>query len=230
MTWEGLADWWIEELAADPVYSEEIGPLLLELLDPQPGARYLDVGCGNGRLMAIVGRTSLVVGCDLSRELLRRAIGFGPCLRTRLPELGCLRPGVFEGAYVSLVLEHLSDDRLFDQIGSAVGPTGVLAMVINHPIWTAPESSPIEESDGEILWRPGRYFGRGHSEEPAGAGTVRFYHRTLAAVLNAASNAGWDLDRVEERGVSPARVARYPEYAGQEQIPRLLGVRWRRRP
>jgi SAM-dependent methyltransferase len=229
VTWERLAGWWIDELAADPVYSDEIGPLVLDLLSPHPGARYLDVGCGEGRLMAILGRTSEVVGCDLSRELLERAIEFGPCLRTRLPELGCIRPEVFDGAYVSLVLEHLPDDRLFDQIGPAVRPAGVLAMVINHPIWTAPESSPIEESDGEILWRPGFYFGRGHSEEPAGVGSVRFYHRTLADVLNAASSAGWDLDRIEERGVSPAQVARYPEYLGQEQIPRLLGARWRRR-
>ena len=51
-------------------------------------------------------------------------------------------------------------------------------MVINHPIWTAPGSTPIEEPEGEILWRTGTYFGRGFSDEPAGKGKVRFYHRT----------------------------------------------------
>ena len=103
-----------------------------------------------------------------------------------------------------------------------------MAVVINHPVWTAPMSSPMEDSSGETLWRPGVYFGRGHSDEPAGRKTVRFYHRTMADLLNAASAAGWDLERLEERGISPAQVERYPDYAGQEHIPRLLGTTWRR--
>jgi hypothetical protein len=106
---------------------------------------------------------------------------------------------------------------------------GALAVVINHPIWTAPGSSPIEQEDGEVLWRPGRYFGRGHSDEPAGRQKVRFYHRTLASLLTSAAMAGWDLQRVEEAGISAAAVARTPAYAGQEEIPRLLGLRWLRR-
>jgi hypothetical protein len=106
---------------------------------------------------------------------------------------------------------------------------GHLALVINHPIWTAPRSSPIDNKEGEVLWRPGLYFGRGHSDEPAGKKKVRFYHRTTAALLNAASAAGWMLLRMEERGISRRQVERFPDYAGQEHIPRLLGARWVRR-
>jgi hypothetical protein len=80
-----------------------------------------------------------------------------------------------------------------------------------------------------VLWRPGRYFGRGHSDEPAGRRKVRFYHRTLASLLTTAATAGWDLWQVEEWGISAAAIARTPDYAGQEQIPRLLGIRWLRR-
>jgi hypothetical protein len=101
--------------------------------------------------------------------------------------------------------------------------------VINHPIWTAPKSSPIEDAAGETLWRPGIYFRRGYSDEPAGKSKVRFYHRTTAQLLNAAAEAGWHLEHLVEKGISAEQVARVPDYAGQEHIPRVLGVRWSKR-
>jgi SAM-dependent methyltransferase len=228
MTWEQLGNWWVEELAGDPAYDEEIAPLLLNLLDPQPNLLYLDVGCGTGRLAtSVVEAGGRVVGCDLNLELLQVARRECPVVQTRLPSLDWIRRASFNGAYVGLVLEHLEDEtEFFRQAATAVQPQGVLAMVINHPIWTAPGSTPIEDPGGEILWRTGSYFGRGHSDEPAGEAKVRFYHRTLADLVNAASNAGWDLQLMHESGISPRQMERFPEYAGQEQIPRLLGLRW----
>ena len=181
MTWDRLANWWIDELAADPAYDEEIAPLLVNLLDPQPGSLYLDVGCGTGRLVPRITECGArVVGCDHNRELLRIASKVCPVVQTLLPNLGWVRPGSFDGAYVGLVLEHIEDETsFFAQVAGAVRAGGVLAMVINHPIWTAPGSTPIEEPEGEILWRTGTYFGRGFSDEPAGKGKVRFYHRTI---------------------------------------------------
>ena len=231
MSWDRIDSWWLEELASDPAYEEEIQPLLLSLLRPEPDSLYLDIGCGDGRLMRPVrAEGSRVVGCDLSQLLLSRAIRYGPVVRCDLPSLKWVKPARFDGAYVGLVLEHLRDERsFFLSTANIVRPGGVLAMVINHPIWTAPKSSPIEDSGGEILWRPGTYFGRGFSREPAGDDKVTFYHRTMADLLNGASAAGWDLQRMEERGLSPQQVERVPEYSGQEHIPRLLGLRWARR-
>lgn len=229
MSWASLGDWWLEELNSDPAYEDEISPQLLGLLRPVTGDCYLDVGCGDGRLMARVEAAGgRVVGCDLNLDLLRKVKS--PVVQTILPDLAWVRAGSFDGAYLGLVMEHLEDEvSLFQAIARAVRSGGVLALVINHPIWTAPDSSPIEQSDGEVLWRPGRYFGRGHSDEPAGRQKVRFYHRTLASLLTGAATNGWDLQEVEESGISPAAVARVPDYAGQEQIPRLLGLRWLRR-
>ena len=231
MTWDRLANWWIEELAADPAYDEEVAPLLVSLLDPQPGSLYLDVGCGTGRLAPmLIDRGARVVGCDLNLELLHIARTECPVVQTRLPDLGWIREASFDGAYVGLVLEHIDDEvGFFTQAAEAVRPGGVLTMVINHPIWTAPGSTPIEEPEGEILWRTGTYFGRGFSDEPAGKGKVRFYHRTMAELLNSASAAGWDLRSMSEWGISQRQMERFPEYAGQEQIPRLLAILWARR-
>jgi SAM-dependent methyltransferase len=228
--WPSLGDWWLDELSGDPAYEEEVYPLLLDLLAPTEGDLILDIGCGDGRLMAqLAGIGARVVGCDFNRLLLSRARSEGPVVVAKLPQMTWARLGSFDKALVGLVLEHLPDERdFFEQAATVVRPEGIMAMVINHPVWTAPKSSPMEDSSGETLWRPGVYFGRGHSDEPAGRNTVRFYHRTMADLLNAASAAGWDLERLEERGISPAQVERYPDYAGQEHIPRLLGAMWRR--
>ena len=231
MSWEDLGEWWIDELTSDPAYEDEIGPHLIDLLDPEPGLLYLDIGCGEGRMMDRVASVGArVIGCDHNSKLLQRAVSRRPVVRLLLPDLGCLKKRAFDGALVGLVLEHLADEiGFFRQVARVIRRGGTLAVVINHPIWTAPQSSPIEQADGEVLWRPGKYFGRGYSDEPAGHMKVRFYHRTLSALLGAASDSGWDLRRITESGISPAQLARFPQYAGQEQIPRLLGLSWRRR-
>lgn len=221
----------MEELAGDPAYVEEIEPLVVRLLTPLPGSTYLDVGCGEGRLMAALSaRGARPVGVDLAHDMAIRARRHGPVVQTRLPALGCFADASFAGCVVSLVLEHIEDhEDLLGEMARVTVPGGVLALVVNHPVYTAPESAPIEEPDGEVLWRPGRYFDRGWSDEPAGRGTVRFHHRPLGDLLTSASVAGWDLGELVESGVSDAQVRRHPPLARQRHIPRILGARFRKR-
>ena len=99
------------------------------------------------------------------------------------PTLGFLRSGAYHGAYCVLVLEHIPDhEAFFAATARVVRPGGALALVTNHPSWTAPGSTPITDTDGEILWRPGDYFSAGHSVEPAGDGTVVFHHRSMGSI------------------------------------------------
>jgi SAM-dependent methyltransferase len=228
--WGELATWWRHELQDDPAYEADVTPLTLQLLEAQAGERILDVGCGEGRLMAILANSGASpFGMDLSQDLLRSARMFGPVVRLTLPRLAALDSDTFDAALVSLVLEHLEDEKtFFAELGRVVRVGGRLALVVNHPIFTAPESAPIQEDD-EVLWRPGRYFERGFSDERAGEGTIRFHHRTFAELLNAASAAGWDLQRVVELGATPSQIERNPALGQQRHIPRLLGAAWRRR-
>jgi trans-aconitate methyltransferase len=47
---------------------------LVDLLDPKPGERILDVGCGTGHLTAqIAARGATIVGMDASADMIRRA-------------------------------------------------------------------------------------------------------------------------------------------------------------
>jgi trans-aconitate methyltransferase len=52
----------------------ELGQAALDLLDPQPGERILDVGCGDGALTKkIAARGATVTGIDNSLEMIRTA-------------------------------------------------------------------------------------------------------------------------------------------------------------
>jgi len=129
----------------------------------------------------------------------------------------------YETVYAVLVLEHIANYVSFFFETARVALTGgVLALVANHPFWTAPDSTPITDADGEVLWRPGDYFSTGVTTVPIGAGRVEFHHRSLGAILDAAADAGWSLERLIEQP--------HHEYVAQAGIPRLLACRWRLLP
>lgn len=222
MEWLGLHDWWLEEVIGDPAYESVITPLLLDLLRPQSGDRYLDLGCGEGRVMREVARVAAGVhGVDINAELLRHA---GSGVVAWLPDLP-LRDDSYSGVYSVLTLEHIPDhERFFAEAARVTESGGILVVVVNHPVWTAPRSSPITDQYGEILWRPGDYFSAGLSQVRAGEGTITFHHRSMAGLLNAAADAGWSLEHMIELP--------HHELEDQDGIPRLMGCRWRltRRP
>ncbi len=221
MSWTQLGEWWRAELASDAAYEEVVTPLLLEVLQPQPGSVYLDLGCGDGRVMVQVSAAGAApVGVEIAPDLARLASTKAPTVVDRLPDLNAIRSQSVDGAYSVLVLEHLPETAsFFAGVARVVRPGGVFGLVINHPVWTDPGSTPITDEDGETLWRPGDYFEPGGaSEEPAGDDTVTFYHRSTAELLNGAASAGWSLELMIERP--------HHEIEDQSGIPRLMACRW----
>lgn len=217
MSWTYLTEWWLTEIADDPAYTQVVTPLLVQTLRPVSGSLYLDLGCGEGRVMRAVSKSGARThGLDINPDLVRRA---GQAVVADLLSIP-VRSDVYEGVYSVLTLEHVADHRLFfKETARVTRPGGVLAIVVNHPVWTAPDSTPITDAHGEVLWRPGDYFSNGLSELPAGESTVIFHHRSMADLLNAASNAGWSLEHMIEQA--------HHEYEDQAGIPRLLACRWR---
>lgn len=225
MTWEqGHADWWLGEVAGDPSYERDVDPLLHTLVPARSGPPLLDVGCGEGRYL---GRFGATIGIDLLPALARVARRRGPVVVGDASRSLPFADGAFSGAYAVLVLEHLADPgHLVDELARVVRPGGWLVVVHNHPVLTAPDSGPVVDmADGEVLWRWGGYLGGGHTDEPAGEGTVRFHHRTVAALLSRFADAGWSLQVLEERALGDMDD---PLFYAQRFVPRLLGGRWLR--
>ena len=219
MPWTELGEWWRDELADDPAYDSVTTPLLIEILRPQAGHTYLDLGCGEGRVMRAVGdRGAKTVGLDVNEGLLE---GISTALVATLPDIP-LKDDSVDGVYAVLVLEHLEDHgAVFVEAARVTRPDGVFCLVSNHPYWTAPGATPIED-DGEDLWRPGEYFGQGGTDIPIRDHLVRFEHRTMSEILNSAAAAGWSLETMVERP--------HHDHTSQSDVPRLLACRWRLLP
>ncbi|OFW66687.1 MAG: hypothetical protein A2Z12_08680 [Actinobacteria bacterium RBG_16_68_21] len=231
---DDLAEWWLAEVRGDPAYELEVLPLAMELLRPEPGRTYLDLGCGEGSLLRRVRAAGAdALGVDLSARLAAAARAAAPTIVGRLPELSFVRDRAVDGVTTVLVLEHLDEPEiLIAEAARVTVPGGVFALVVNHPVLTAPGSAPVvDPEDGEALWRWGDYLGSGFTEEPAGDhGSIRFHHRTIAQLLTSAAGHGWSLDVLIERGMDRERAHADPLLAVQRGIPRLLGVRWVRQP
>ena len=146
-----------------------------------------------------------------------------------LPDLAAIGDASVDGAYVVLALEHIHDlDGFFANVARVVRPGGRLAAVLNHPVYTAPNSGPVlDRTDNEMYWRFGDYLHPGASTEPAGEGQVEFIHRPLNVLFNAAAAAGWILEHVEEQGVGANAAGRDELLALHKDIPHLMAVCWR---
>lgn len=223
--WDRIAEWWIEEASSDPSYGNDVVPLLGSLLSTTTGV-VLDLGCGDGHLAPMLG--DRIVGLEGSEALARAAAVRFPVLVARAPDLRCIRSASIDTVVSVYLLDLLADeDAFFSSTASAVVDGGHLIVLINHPVFTAPGAAPLWDDD-EVLWRWGSYFQPGTTLEPAGPEFVRFHHRPLGTILSSAASAGWILETMLERPLSPSTIAEVPGYGGQEGIPRLLGVRWRR--
>lgn len=224
--WDDLADWWIDLVAGDPTQSADSLDLLGALVDGTGGLT-LDLGCGEGQVMRVLGGT--VIGVDLSGALLRRAGELGPVVRARLPDLGWARTDSVDRAAAVGIVDLLADHAtFFAETARVVRPGGHLVVVMNHPVCTAPDSEPLVDPDGEVLWRWGGYLRAGSWPQPAADRTVDLLHRPLGDLLTAAAETGWCLERMIERGPSDEAVEQLPGFAGQGHIPSMLGVRWKR--
>lgn len=218
MPWSDFGVWWLGEVEGDPAYEDVVTPLLLEVFQPKRGERYLDIGCGEGRLLrTIESLGATCFGVELDENLARHA--GRRCAAGQANALPFGESSV-DGAVIVLVLEHIESYQLaLREAARVVRPGGHLGLVMNHPTWTAPHSTPITDADGEVLWRPGDYFSNGFSEVPTRDASVRFYHRTMSSLLNAAAFEGWALDHMIEQP--------HHDLTDQQGIPRLIGCRWR---
>jgi SAM-dependent methyltransferase len=225
-TWDDLADWWTAEVQDDPAYEGDVHPILTELLEGTAGFA-IDLGCGEGQGMRLVGGD--VIGTDVSLPLLERASATAPVVQGVLPQLTWLKDGSLERAMSVYLVDLISDhETFFAETWRVIKPGGHLVVIINHPVFTAPGSAPFIDDDGQTLWRWGTYFEPGSSTEPAGDGTVEFFHRPVADLLTSAADSGWELEKMIERGLSAETIARIPGYIGQEHVPRLAGFKWKK--
>jgi SAM-dependent methyltransferase len=110
----------------------------LPALDPRPGERVLDAGCGTGSVLsALCAAGSRAAGLDFSRGMLRVARRNAPAAvlaQADLERAFPVRAGTFDALLSSLVSEHLADlRRFFAECFAALRRGGRLVFSAFHP-------------------------------------------------------------------------------------------------
>ena len=120
--------WNAADYARVGAFVAELGGAALDLLDPQPGERILDVGCGEGSLtVKIVERGATVVGIDSSPELVVAAKANGvDAIVLAAEEMNF--SGEFDAAFSNATLHWvLEKERAASAIFQALKPGGRFA-------------------------------------------------------------------------------------------------------
>jgi len=107
-------------------------------LDPRPGERVLDAGCGTGAYLRMLrGARSAPVGLDFSPGMLRMARQMAPEARVVQADLNRafpIRPGIFDAVISTLVSEHLTNLRsFFLEVYAALRRGGRFVFSAFHP-------------------------------------------------------------------------------------------------
>src|SRR5213079_1563438 len=69
-----IQEWNAEQYAKNARFVSDLGQAVLDLLNPQPGERILDLGCGDGALTEkLVAAGASVVGVDASTDMVNAA-------------------------------------------------------------------------------------------------------------------------------------------------------------
>jgi len=119
---------------------------VLEYIDPQPGERILEDGCGLGFYLHLLGRLSEaeVWGIELDRGRLAAALDDEYASKARLALGDVTRLPVADGSFdkliISEVLEHLDDDAAaMREVARVLKPGGVCAVTVPNagypPLW-----------------------------------------------------------------------------------------------
>ncbi|MFJ8162150.1 methyltransferase domain-containing protein [Streptomyces sp. NPDC096136] len=185
-------------------------PAMLALAGDVAGRRILDAGCGAGPLSAALrDRGALVTGLDASSgmlDLARRRLGDDVPLY--LADLGDRLPfedGAFDDVVASLVLHYLEDwDPVLAEVRRVLRPGGRLIVSVDHPIaaYTIHAARPdyFATTSYDFAWT-------------FGGQTVpmRFWRRSLRAMTQAFTAAGFRLAVIGEPQPDPAARDLFPE-------------------
>jgi ubiquinone/menaquinone biosynthesis C-methylase UbiE len=138
---------------------------IISALDPLPGLRILDLGCGKGRFSReLRARNAEVIGLDLSTSMLQQAVGIDRVRGSarRLP----FRSGSFDAVVAVEVFEHLANDMVDEvsrEVSRVLQPGGtfvlidknIFALDANRPWLPKVAVKWIDQKRGRWMYRAG---------------------------------------------------------------------------
>jgi SAM-dependent methyltransferase len=218
-------------------------PAVLELLDPQPGSKVLEIGAGHGVLAPHIAQAGAkYTGVDVSRRLLRlarkRYAHQGKFIlgdARNLSGLPGLYPGEFDAVVFMLSLQDMEPlQQILESAGWALKGGGCLVVLMTHPCFRVPRQSGWGWDEQRKLQyrRVDRYLTAlrvpMHTYPGKKNGVTLSFHRPLSEYINCLAACGLLLEQMEE-------IPTYKLHSGEPQakaknmanreIPLFVGLR-----
>ena len=209
------------------------------------GTRWLDAGCGEGRLArALAERGASVLGVDVAPGLIaaarRRARQLPAASRARLSfavaglaARGLVARESLDGVLASLALMHVP--RVEPPLAAwarALRPGGRLVLVLPHPCFMGPGTSWAARLPQVPRCVPVLEELRVRDYPPEGAQRFRFdasfpaptvnHHRSLEVLQDALAAHGFLTRRLREPRPTAQRAARDPAWEARRRVPFFL--------
>lgn len=201
-------------------------PIITSMLPDVRGKDILDIGCGMGqhaKQYADMGARS-VLGIDISEKMLDFArkhhaaqnITYQRLAMEDIAELD----GRFDLITSSLAFDYAEDlGELMAGIGNRMREDGKLVFSMSHPMataWDGTYDRYTRSESGERLYANiGNYFAEGRRVVKwVVVEAYEFYHRTLASIIHAITEAGLVIEACQESRVSEELRNQYPDLFG----------------
>ena len=119
-----------------------LGDVIRRVVKPRKGARVLEIGCGTGHNLGMLGEFGKLEACELdaiARGMASDRLG-RPVLEARLPDLSMFKTGSYDLIALLDVLEHVPDDvGSLKAIRKLLKPGGALLLTVpaNKWMWSA---------------------------------------------------------------------------------------------
>lgn len=239
--WDKVATWyngWVGKDGSE--YHRNLAiPAILELLNLQSNQKLLDIGCGTGVLAPYVAEMGAdYTGIDISPKLIQTAKRYhsdsgeffvmdARKLKNHLPPTG------FDACAFLLSIQDMNPlETVLHNAAYLLGNGAVLAILMTHPCFRIPRQSGWGYDEGRKLQyrRVDSYLStlkipmKQHKE-----GTTISFHRPLSAYINALSNAGFLVDKLDEITTYPQGKTKAERRADNE-IPIFMALRARKIP
>jgi ubiquinone/menaquinone biosynthesis C-methylase UbiE len=216
----------------------------MELLDPRPGERILEIGAGQGVLAAPVEQAGArYTGVDASPKLIDRARRrhgrSGTFLvgdARRLSAVEGLDEAGFDAAVFLLSIQDMDPlEAVLASAGWAVGPGGRIVILMTHPSFRQPRHAGWGYDEGrKLVYRridayltPMTVPMKALGDRPP----TRSFHRPLSAYVNGLAAEGFAVDAMLEIPDTLDDRRKAADRAGDRaaaEIPLFLGLRARR--
>jgi SAM-dependent methyltransferase len=206
--WESSAQAWIDALPTDET-RRVCDPHVLSAVDPKPGERILDLGCGEGRMLKkLQASPALAYGVDLTQALLKEATKQDAAVARADAEHLPFADGAFHTVLCYLALLDFPNYAVSVREMARVTRSGGKVVLLDlAPFFTAPPMPWVKDEEGRYRHRilDGYAYESGARAAWKGISVVN-YHRPAEMVFGAFLGAGLSLEHLSEPKPSPDQI------------------------